>query len=752
MGRHFGRYSYQSRSGGSRPIVSTDVGFGSTVALKEDQIQLVTNSYGDIPSGSSEGYGLYMLDTRYLSVFEMLVDGQVPIYLSHSADRNYIATFQFVNPPLLLSDGTRVPRQTISIRRSRFVDTHGLHERIGLYNCNQFLVDLDVTLTFDVDFADIFAVREYAHQRRGIRSSVQFSSKRLTFSYVGRDKLHRKTLIEYDRQPEPKTSNSMVFSLQLGPHVPVSITLAILPVIGNGSAQQKSKSLNRASRKDGFDANLNVLAQSYESWHRDSTAFQTNNELFDRSLLRQSRLDIRALLEFSDGADSGGDGRLIVPSAGIPWYAVPFGRDAIITALQTLIYNPRIAEGTLRVLARYQGVRENEATEEEPGKIFHELRRGELANLGEIPHLPYYGTIDATPLFVVLFVETMAWLNDSPTGQALYRDLLPAALRALEWCDTYGDFDGDGYLEHRPGREGGVTNQGWKDSFDSLQYPDGSLAELPAALIEVQGYVYEAKIGLGRLAVMHDDDSLGVRLEHEAEALKARFNRDFWMPDEGFFAQALDAGKRPVPSITSNAGHALWSGLAERDKAGQVVDRLMTEDMFSGWGIRTLSAHSPNYNPMSYHNGSVWPHDNSIIALGMQRYGFDKAAAEVIEAVTGAGLRFPGNRLPELFCGFPRDRKFNSNPAAYIVSCSPQAWAAASPFLFLQTLLGIRPLPGRGLRIEPVSNDLFVRQRIEHLRVGDDRVSFEVHNREGECRLRKLDGDVELFSDSARLE
>jgi glycogen debranching enzyme len=747
MGRHFGRYSRQPGASGGRPILSKDVGFGSTVALKEDRIQLVTDSYGDIPRGSTEGYGLYMLDTRYLSAFELLVDGQVPIYLSHSADRNYIATFQFVNPALFLKDGTRVPRQTISIRRSRFVDGQGLHERIGFYNCNLFPIDLDVTLTFDADFADIFAVRDFAPQRRGVRSSVQLSSKRLTFSYAGRDKVQRKTVVEYDRRPEPQTSNSLVFSLRLEPHTPVSITLRILPVIGSAAA-----SAGNGRGREGFDSALNALANSYESWHLDSTAFQTNNELFDRSLLRQSRLDVRALLEREDADGEAADRGLLVPAAGIPWYAVPFGRDSIITALQTLTYNPRIAEGTLRMLAHYQGGRENPATEEEPGKIFHELRRGELANLAEIPHIPYYGTIDATPLFVVLFVETMGWLGDGDAGKTLYADLLPAALRALDWCDRYGDFDGDGYVEHRPGAQGGVTNQGWKDSFDSLQYPDGSLAKLPAALIEVQGYVYEAKIGLARLAGRHGDEALAVRLTEEARDLKERFNRDFWLEDEGFFAQALDADKRPVPSITSNPGHTLWSGVTEVEKAAGVAERLMAADMFSGWGIRTLSSRSPNYNPMSYHNGSIWPHDNSMIALGLKRYGFDKAAADVIEAVTSAGLRFPNNRLPELFCGFPRDRRFNSSPAAYIVSCSPQAWAAAAPFLFLQTLLGIRPEQGGTLRLDPIPNMLFMRYRVEHMRVGDSRVSFEVHHSGDACRIRRVIGDVEIVSDTSSVE
>lgn len=715
---------------------------GGSVTLKEDQVQLVTDSFGDIPRGNSEGLGLYMSDTRHLSAFELLVDNRRPIYLSHSAERNYIATFQFVNHAMVMGDGTRVSRQTISIRRSRFVDRHGLQERIGFYNCNHFPVEIDVALTFDADFLDMFAIRQFAPQRRGHQSSVQLSPNQLTFSYVGRDNIRRRTLVHYDHLPEPISSNSMAFTLRLHPHVPESITLTIQPVTGRMPHNSHYS----------FDRDLATLGESYDAWHRRSTLFETNNEFFDRSLLRQSRLDIRALLEFAKlPMGNGESGRFVVPAAGIPWYAVPFGRDSIISSLQTLTYNPDIAQGTLRMLAQEQGTHVDPDTEEEPGKIFHELRRGELANLREIPHLPYYGTVDATPLFVVLFVETMDWLGQGSQGAQLYRDLLSSALKAVEWINAYGDIDGDGYVEHRSGHVGGVTNQGWKDSQDSLQYPDGQNAKLPAALVEVQGYVYQAKLGLSRL-VGSADQALSDQLKDEAADLKKRFNRDFWDEAEGFFVQALDADKSHVPSVTSNAGHLLWSGILEEDKAERVVARLMAPDMFSGWGIRTLSSRSPNYNPMSYHNGSVWPHDNSIVAAGMRKYGYDREAAAVIEGIISAGLHFPGNRLPELFCGFPRDRRFNSSPAGYIVSCSPQAWAAAAPFLFLQTLLGIRPVDGKTLHVNPTVNDVFLRYNVKHMKVGEQRVSFEVHRRAEGFSLRQVEGKLRIASDTAAIE
>jgi glycogen debranching enzyme len=407
----------------------------------------------------------------------------------------------------------------------------------------------------------------------------------------------------------------------------------------------------------------------------------------------------------------------------VPWYAVPFGRDAIITALQTLMYNPSIAEGTLRFLAAHQGTTVDPFREEQPGKIMHELRRGELARLKEVPHTPYYGTVDATPLFLVLFVESMEWLDSDD----LFADILPAALRALEWIDRYGDIDGDGYLEYRAQRPGGVVNQGWKDSFNSVQHEDGSISDAPIALVEVQGYVYQAKMGMARLLRRRGDTDTADRLEREAQDLRARFNRDFWMEDLGFYAQALDNQKRQVRSITSNPGHCIWSGICDLDKAHAVATRLMEPDMFSGWGLRTLSSESPNYNPMSYHNGSVWPHDTALIALGLRRIGRSEEAIQLVAGLIEAGFRFDDARLPELFCGFPRDQRFNSSPAAYIVSCSPQAWAAGCVFMLLQSMLDLRPDAAAGtVYSDPVLPSLFTRVELRHLRVGRHQVDLRV--------------------------
>jgi glycogen debranching enzyme len=424
---------------------------------------------------------------------------------------------------------------------------------------------------------------------------------------------------------------------------------------------------------------------------------------------------MRALLEFHEGGP--------FPTAGIPWYAVPFGRDALISAYQTLGWNPDLARGTLRLLARHQGVKVDEYTEEEPGKIFHELRRGELARLGEIPHRPYYGSIDATPLFALVFAETVKWTAD----RALWRELLPAAERALTWSDgPFGDPDRDGYIEYGA-RGTTLRSQGWKDSSESLSDRDGTLSALPAALVEVQAYLYAAKMGMADLYAVDGDQKRAAKLREEAADLRRRFARDFWMADEASYAQALDANKKQVPAVTSNAAHALWAGIATPEHAAALVRRLMEPDMYTGWGLRTLSSRYPTYNPMSYHNGSVWPHDSALAAHGMARYGFREEASEVVSGLIEAGRRFPNARLPELFCGFQRDLRFSSRPADYLVSCIPQAWSAGMIFLNLRTLLGMEPdLQTQRLLLDPVLPAWLDRIDVRDLRIFDTPISFRV--------------------------
>jgi glycogen debranching enzyme len=675
------------------------------VALKEDDLQFVCDPIGDIPPDNTSNLGLYYQDTRFLSVYDLKLEGSKPIFLSSSTNKHYIATFQYVNPPLVLGSGQRVRQQTVSIRRSRFVNAHGAFERIGFLNCNQFEIEVEVVIAVDADFRDIFAVRGFKTQRVAGRISIEFGGDSILFDYRGRDGFKRSTEVMFSRPAEAISTHEVRFCMRLAPQQHESLVVRIQPRVGRGV------------RRLGidFDAELEKLAASYRRWDDASTKIETNNEQFDREILRAGRYDIRGLLEQTRFG--------IVPDAGVPWYAVPFGRDAIITALQTLVYNPDIAEGTLRFLAANQGTTVDEFKEEEPGKIMHEVRRGELARLREVPHTPYFGTVDATPLFLVLFVETMEWSG----SERLYLDLLPAAMRALEWIDAYGDIDGDGYVEYITHRPGGVQNQGWKDSANSVQYDNGQNAKPPIALVEVQGYVYQAKVGMARLLRSHAQLEVAERLEGEAEALRVRFNRDFWMEDEQFYAQALDRDKHQVCSVTSNAGHCLWSGICDPDKAEAMARRLLARDMFSGWGVRTLSSHSPNYNPMSYHNGSVWPHDTALIAMGLRRSGYAAEATVLITSLIEAAARFDDSRLPELFCGFQRDHRFNSSPTAYIVSCSPQAWAAGCIFMLLQAILDLRPDLERGmLHAAPLLPELFRRITVKNLRVGAGRLGLQV--------------------------
>jgi glycogen debranching enzyme len=695
------------------------------VILKEDRVFIVSDLNGDIPAGNELGLGLYHSDTRFLSGYDMRLNGHRPILLNHSVDRAYVATFQLVNPAIEAHSGAVIPRQSLSIRRTRFLH-RGMHERVGIQNCNRRAVDIELDFAFSADFRDIFDVRGY-HQLAmlGRRDPVRRSDYGFSFCYHGLDRVPRETEIVFDPVPVLQDGKAR-FRISLGPQQTFIVLVDILPLLGH----------DRPDPDFDFERSLDSLERSYALWNEACTRFNTDNEVLNGGLLWRSREDLRILC---DDVPSG-----LLPTAGVPWYAVPFGRDALITSFQTLGLNPDLARGTLRYLAEHQGKRVDRSREEEPGKIFHEIRFGELANLRQVPHTPYYGSVDATPLFLVLLVELMDWTGDLD----LLSELTPNVMAALDWIDRYGDFDGDGLVEYMQHSTVGVRNQGWKDSFDSLVEADGKLAPLPATLVEVQGYVYHAKSGLARIFRRLGRTSVADRLAEEARQLRNLFNERFWMPEAGYYAQALDRDERPVPSISSNPGHGLWSGIVDRRHAVEVVRRLMSPDMFSGWGIRTLSTEAVSYNPMSYHNGSVWPHDNSIIAAGLRRYGYRDEAERVARCVLEAGTHFPDKRLPELFCGFSRDRRFHSGPGQYLVSCSPQAWGAGALFHFLQLLAGVEvDHLERRLRIDPLETCLYERLRVEGMRVGDGFLDFTVDRRHGGIRV-----DVDRWPSYLQLE
>jgi glycogen debranching enzyme len=430
-------------------------------------------------------------------------------------------------------------------------------------------------------------------------------------------------------------------------------------------------------------------------------------------------------------------------TAGVPWYVALFGRDSLIAALQTLALDPSVAAQTLRLLAEYQGREADEWRAEEPGKILHELRVGELARLGEIPHTPYYGSVDSTPLFLITLAEYVAWSGDLD----LFEELRSNVDRALAWMDEYGDLDGDGYLEYESKSRLGLINQGWKDSWEAIVNADGSLARHPIALVEAQGYAYHAKIALAGLFERVGEEERAADLRKTAGRLQQRFNRDFWLEDLGFYALALQAEKEPAAVISSNPGHALWSGIVPQDRAQKVVERLLAADMFSGWGIRTLSEESRAYNPTGYHLGTVWPHDNSLILAGFRRYGFDREAQKVFRGMAEAAMHFKNYRLPELFAGFPQSG-YNV-PVRYPVACHPQAWSAGTIPFMVQALLGLAPeaLDQRLRIVRPVLPD-FVRQiKVHRMRVGNAFVDlcFEKTS-DDRCGVNvlKVEGDLDV--------
>ena len=700
------------------------------VVLKENRIMLVSDEMGDIPAGNTRGLGLYFSDTRFLSTYEFRLNGLQPILLSSSVDESYVATFQMVNPVLVLDEGKRrIPQQSLSIRRTRFIHG-GLHERIGIQNCGSEPVDIECSLHVDADFLDMFDVRGgvgalHGHEAHplGMRRTPEVTEAGITFGYDGLDHVYRQTQVLVDQRPSDSTTTTLTYSYHLEPKQMVRLMVDVIPGLGDEDAGLTYLQ----------DEALAALQASYRHWQESTTSIKTDNAFLDRGLLRRSQMDLRILVEeFETG---------LLPMAGIPWYSVPFGRDSLITSIQMLMVNPEIARGTLRYLAQHRGRAIDRDREEEPGKILHELRYGELANLKRIPHTPYYGTVDATPLFLVALVEMMDWLNDGD----LFVELVPAMLAALEWIDHYGDVDGDGFVEYSERAKGGVRNQGWKDSSDSLLYPDGRPAEMPVALVEVQGYVYQAKLGLSRILQRMGQFPFADRLAGEAGELRRRFEDRFWLESEQFYAQALDRSKIAVPSITSNPAHCLWTGICDPERAELLRDRLLAPDMFSGWGIRTLSSSSPHYNPMSYHNGTIWPHDNSIAVAGLRRYRHTEAASRVIEGIMEAGVRMPNYRLPELFCGFRRDQRFNNGPAEYLVSCNPQAWGAGAAFHLLQTALGIVPdTTAKRVYLNPIPFGHANTVEVRGMRVGTGKLSFKVAYNGGRPQVDVLEKPDDL--------
>ena len=629
--------------------------------LKNDDLFALFDGFGDVVDPGATPGGLFHQDTRHLSRLEFLINGQRPLLLSSAVENdNVVLTVDLSNPDIYENGKIVLPRESLHVRRSKFLWQDCCHERFAIHNFDAHPYRCWLTFNFEADFRDLFEIRGIQRPRRG-EMKAALAKDRLTFRYLGLDGIERLTDIHLHPPPERLSEGQAVYALTLKPGEQIAIILTVRCRPAEGPPPPYSepyraarRAAQRASRLGGTVTSSNALANR---------------------MLHRAGADLSMLItETPEGP---------YPYAGTPWFSTPFGRDGLITALQMLWIDPSLARGVLRYLARTQAHASDPRVDAEPGKILHETRASEMANLGEVPFGRYYGSIDSTPLFVLLAARYFLRTGDQATIRALW----PNIDAALNWIDRYGDRDGDGFVEYYRESEDGLVNQGWKDSHDSIFHADGGLATGPIALCEVQAYVYAAKEGAALMARMLGDHARADRLSDAAYELRRRFEEAFWCEDLGTYALALDGDKKPCRVRTSNAGQVLFCGIASPDHAARLAETLMTPEMFSGWGVRTVAADAPRYNPMSYHNGSVWPHDNALIALGLGRYGFKQAAASIFGGLFGASGHMDLMRFPELFCGFPRRR--GTAPTLYPVACQPQAWAGATPFALLEACLGI---------------------------------------------------------------
>lgn len=689
------------------------------LVLKHNRLFLLLDRNGNVTPPGRCGLGLFHDDTRILSHYMLRFAGGEPVLLSAQTSRPYEARIDLAVTDQTLGGDPWDPKNVIHLRREIVVEGH-LAEQVTITNFLTRPVDFWVRLDLGSDFADIFEVRGWKRPKRGqfYRPRV-LNGRLLEFSYQGLDGETVYSHVSFKSPPTTLDENGARWTLRLEPGVRQVLQWEVSPGPARTSRSAPSPLRERRNR----------LASEYSEWRSQCSGWSTDVAEFNATLA-QSVNDLRSLYIHADGEH--------IISAGIPWYTTAFGRDSIITSLQTLPLNPLIAVDTLQYLARHQGVKEDPYTEEQPGRIMHELRRGELARSGEIPHVPYFGTVDATPLWLILLHETWRWTGD----EALARQLMPHAERALRWIDEYGDLDGDGFVEYARTSDRGLVNQGWKDSGDGVPYPDGRLPVPPIALVEVQGYVCDAKLRMAQLFEALGRRTDAERLRREATNLRERILERFWLEELGTFALALDGEKRPLPTVTSNAGHLLWSRVPTDEQAARMADVFLAPSMFSGWGIRTLSAEHPVYNPMSYHNGSIWPHDNALVVLGLSLYGHAHRALPVLTALHEAAIHMRAHRLPELFCGMQRSGGLR--PVLYPVSCSPQAWASGAFFMLLQGVLGIFPDAGqRLLHIRDPRLPGFMRElTLTNLRIGGSRIAlrFRRHRDRTLANLLSLEG------------
>jgi glycogen debranching enzyme len=631
--------------------------------LKHDDLFGVFDKQGDCQSGAGAPDGLYYQDTRFLSGLRLQIGGMAPLLLgSVLLDDNGALVVDLANADFHDADGqVWLQRDAIHASRVKFLCGTACYERISVRGFGPVGQTIPLDLAFAADFADLFEVRGDRRPRRGTLNVEVTDERTVRFAYMGLDDVERTTTLHFDPAPDSLTREHARWAMDLDAVERFNIVVKTSCAIDDGSAEPPHMlSAYRRMR----------TARKARVRHRASIT--SANELFN-TVIDRAASDIDMLLTETKWG--------LYPYAGIPWYSTIFGRDGIITAMEMLWAAPEIAKGVLNTLAALQATETDVDADAEPGKILHETRGGEMARLKEVPFRLYYGSVDATPLFVMLAGMYLKRSGDLATIRAIW----PNVKAALAWIDGAGDLDGDGFVEYARMTEKGLQNQGWKDSFDSIFHADGRVAEGPIALCEVQAYVFAAKQAAAEMALALGED--GIAYAREAEALRQRFEDRFWIDEMGCYALALDGRKQPCRVLSSNAGHALFAGIASPERAALLAHLFTGKKFFSGWGVRTIAAGEARYNPMSYHNGSVWPHDNALIAMGLARYGLRDAVLAIFQGLGEAAIYDEFRRLPELFCGFSRRRK--RGPTAYPVACSPQAWAAAAPFALIAAATGL---------------------------------------------------------------
>ncbi len=634
--------------------------------LKQGDIFGLFDDNGDAPDFRSSPYGLYYFDTRYLSRLRLGVEGLRPVLLSSTPrDDNASLTFDLTNPELRNEAGALVlAHDLVQIRRLRFLWNGACYERLALRNFDLTARRLRLTIDYAADFADLFEVRGETRKKRGAYATPEVGADCATLCYKGLDGRTRRTRLRFDPAPETVDGQRAVFEFNLPPHERRLLFMEIRcdpPPLGEPAPRV-------------FLAALRDSRRALRAKAARAASIATSNGVFNETI-RRCVSDLYMLVTDTPHG--------LYPYAGIPWFSTAFGRDGLIAALETLWLDPAIARGVLLYLAAHQAKDYDAAADAEPGKILHETRSGEMAALGEVPFRCYYGSVNSTPLFVYLAGAYFERTGDLET----IRRIWPNVEAALSWIEVDGDRDGDGFVEYGRRTAEGLANQGWKDSHDSIFHADGAMARGPIALVEVQAYVYGAWRAGAVLARALGLEAQAEAWRRRAEDLRHRFDEVFFDEEMGFYLLALDGDKKPCRVFASNAGHALYTGIATKERAAAVAMTLMDRRFFSGWGVRTLATTEARYNPMSYHNGSIWPHDNALIAAGLARYGFRREAARIFEGIAAAATYIDLRRLPELFCGFLRQR--NQGPTFYPVACSPQAWAAAAPISLLQSCLGL---------------------------------------------------------------